>query len=93
MLNSIVGNLVQINIGMLTDKSILLMLQLQLILILLRPYSNKAIMYIDKKTFIPVNLKVYDELGLFEAYEFYNMKINVAFAPDEFTKNFKGYGF
>ncbi|MCK6648870.1 MAG: DUF1571 domain-containing protein [Bacteroidia bacterium] len=57
------------------------------------PYSNKAIMYIDKKTFIPVNLKVYDELGLFEAYEFYNMKINVTFAPDEFTKNFKGYGF
>lgn len=57
------------------------------------PYSNKAIIYIDKKTFLPVNLKVYDELGLFEAYEFYNMKINVSFAPDEFTKNFKGYGF
>jgi hypothetical protein len=57
------------------------------------PYSNKGIMYIDKKTALPINLKVYDELGLFEAYEFYNMKTNVKFAEDEFSKSFKGYGF
>ncbi len=57
------------------------------------PYSNKVIVYIDKKTFIPINLKVYDEEGLFEEYEFFNMQINIPFASNEFSKEFKGYGF
>lgn len=57
------------------------------------PYSNKAILFIDKKSYLPVNIKVYDEEGLFEAYEFYNLRINQPFAFDEFSKNFKGYGF
>jgi outer membrane lipoprotein-sorting protein len=57
------------------------------------PYSNKTIVYIDKKTFIPVCVKVYDEEGLFEAYEFYNIRLNTTFAADEFSKNYKDYGF
>ena len=57
------------------------------------PYSNKTIVYIDKKTFIPLSIKVYDEEGLYEAYEFYNVQINTTFAADEFSKNYKGYGF
>ena len=57
------------------------------------PYANRAILFIDKKTYLPVNLKVYDEEGLFEAYEFYNIQINKIFAPEEFSKNYKGYGF
>jgi hypothetical protein len=57
------------------------------------PYSNRAILYIDKKTFIPINVKIYDEEGLFESYEFYNVRINPVFAKDEFSKSFKGYGF
>jgi hypothetical protein len=57
------------------------------------PYSNRAILFIDKKTFIPLNVKVYDEEGLFESYEFYNVKINPGFAANEFSKNYKDYGF
>lgn len=57
------------------------------------PYSNKGIIYIDKNSYLPINVKIYDEEGLYEAYEFLNMKINVKFAPDEFSKNYKGYGF
>lgn len=57
------------------------------------PYSNRAILFIDKKTYLPINLKVYDEEGLFEAYEFYNVRINKPFAPNEFSKNFKDYDF
>ena len=57
------------------------------------PYSNKVIMYIDIHTSIPVKVMVYDETGLFEDYEFYNIKINPSFAPDEFSKHFEGYGF
>jgi hypothetical protein len=57
------------------------------------PYSNKGIVYIDKRTFLPVNVKVYDEEGLYEAYEFTNMKTNITFTADEFLTSFKGYGF
>lgn len=57
------------------------------------PYSNKAIILIDKKTFIPLSIKVYDEEGLYEAYEFTNMKTNMVFRSDEFLKSFKEYGF
>ena len=57
------------------------------------PYSNKTIVYIDKKRFIPINIKVYDEEGLFESYEFYNVRINTGFSSDEFLKTYKDYGF
>lgn len=57
------------------------------------PYSNKAILFIDKRTYLPANLKVYDEEGLFEAYEFYNVRINKTFAANEFSKSFKEYDF
>lgn len=57
------------------------------------PYANKVIMYIDKKTYMPINVKIYDDEGLFESYEFYNVKINTPFAADEFSEKFKGYGF
>lgn len=55
------------------------------------PYANKAIVYIDKKTALPVSIKIYDEEGLFESYEFYNVIINKAFAENEFSKNYKDY--
>jgi hypothetical protein len=57
------------------------------------PYSNKAIMYIDKKTYIPINIAVYDEEGLYEAYEYTHMHINQTFKSDEFLKSFKEYDF
>jgi len=57
------------------------------------PYSNKGIFYIEKKTMLPVCVKVYDEEGLFESYEYSNVQINVPFAANEFSKNFKEYGF
>jgi hypothetical protein len=57
------------------------------------PYSNKGILYIDKKTFLPINVKVYDEEGLYEAYEFTNVKTNIPFAVDEFKTSYKDYGF
>jgi hypothetical protein len=57
------------------------------------PYSNKAIIYIDKKTYIPISITVYDEEGLYEAYEFTSMRINPTFKSDEFLKSFKGYHF
>lgn len=57
------------------------------------PYSNKAILYIDKKSSIPLSIKIYDENGLFESYDFSNVIINKPFKENEFSKSFKGYGF
>ncbi len=57
------------------------------------PYCNKVIIYIDKKKFIPISMKVYDDEGLYEGYEFFNVRINHAFSPDEFSKNYPGYKF
>lgn len=57
------------------------------------PYSNKVIVYIDKKSALPLSIKIYDEKGLFEGYDFYNVKTNKPFADNEFSKDFKNYGF
>jgi LysM repeat protein len=57
------------------------------------PYANKVILYVDKKSFMPISIKIYDEEGIFEAYDSYNVVINSSFASDEFSKNFKGYHF
>jgi outer membrane lipoprotein-sorting protein len=48
---------------------------------------------VDKKSFMPISIKIYDEEGIFEAYDSYNVVINSSFASDEFSKNFKGYHF
>jgi hypothetical protein len=57
------------------------------------PYANKAIVYIDKKTALPLSIKIYDEEGLFESYDFSNVIVNKPFADDEFLKSYKDYGF
>lgn len=55
------------------------------------PYANKAIVYIDKKTSLPMSVKIFDEEGLFESYDFSEPVINKPFAADEFLKTFKDY--
>lgn len=56
-------------------------------------YGKKMILYIDKELFIPRVIKVYDEKGLFESYEYHDLLLNPKIADEEFTKEFKGYGF
>jgi hypothetical protein len=56
-------------------------------------YSNEMTLFIDKSTMLPLLIKVYDENGLFEQYIFRNIKANVAFSDDEFSRKNKDYGF
>lgn len=56
-------------------------------------YCKKAILYIDDKLMLPVSLSLYDDLGLFESYEYTNIEINKPFHPDEFKKDYKDYSF
>jgi hypothetical protein len=56
-------------------------------------YCRKAVLYIDDQLLIPVSLSIYDDVGLYESYEYSDIKINIPFKPGEFTKDFSGYGF
>lgn len=56
-------------------------------------YSKKIILYIDQIELIPLRIEVYDAKGLFEQFEFKNVKINVAFKTNEFSEDFEDYGF
>ena len=56
-------------------------------------YGNKMILYIDKESFIPRVIKVYDDKGLFESYEYHDLQLNPKIPDEEFTKEYKGYGF
>ncbi len=56
-------------------------------------YGSKMILYIDKELFIPRVIKVYDEKGLFESYEYHDLQVNTKIADEEFTKDYKAYGF
>lgn len=56
-------------------------------------YAKLTILLIDKHTFVPLSTKIYDDKGLFETYEYYNLQVNTPIAPEEFTRTFKGYKF
>ncbi len=56
-------------------------------------YAKKIVLFIDIQNNIPVKIVVYDEVGLYEQYEFSIISINPSFQSDEFTEKFKDYHF
>ena len=56
-------------------------------------YGNKMILYIDKELLIPRVMKVYDDKGLFESYEYHDLQLNPKIDEEEFSKECKAYGF
>jgi len=56
-------------------------------------YSPKSTIYIDKETYLPIYQLMEDEKGLFERYEFRNLKIKSSFAENEFEPDFEKYEF
>jgi hypothetical protein len=56
-------------------------------------YCKKAVIGFDKKTLLPVVISLYDEKGMFEHYEYTNIRINTSIPDEEFTKDYKEYGF
>jgi len=63
------------------------------IIIIPNAYARKTVLYIDKNTYLPILQTMYDDIGLFEQYEFYNLQLNPKIAEEEFTKEYKGYHF
>jgi outer membrane lipoprotein-sorting protein len=47
-------------------------------------YAKKTTVYVDKATYLPIYQKMEDEEGVYEIYEFKNLKTNVKFSDDDF---------
>ncbi len=56
-------------------------------------FAKKVELFIDNVNGLPIYEIVYDEKGVFEKYEFKNLKVNPPFNSAEFTTNYAGYGF
>ena len=56
-------------------------------------YAKYTLLLIDKELLLPVNNKIFDDKGLFETYEYYNLKVNTPILAEEFTKEYKDYKF
>ncbi|MBU2916081.1 DUF1571 domain-containing protein [Reichenbachiella agariperforans] len=56
-------------------------------------YASKMALYIDVDRRIPLRIDIYDEVGLFEKYEFKNVTLNPGFKEVEFLDTFEGYSF
>ncbi len=56
-------------------------------------YSSKLELYIEKNRMIPLVMKVYDNQGLYEYYEYNNVKLNPTFDSNDFNKDNPNYGF
>ena len=56
-------------------------------------YAMQIRLYIDENTMLPVMMRADDEKGLFEEYDYKELKVNPIFKSDEFSKEYKGYHF
>ncbi len=56
-------------------------------------YCKSVIMYIDKQYMLPISMKILDDKGLFEEYNYHFLQVNPTFEANEFTKDYKDYGF
>ncbi len=56
-------------------------------------YSKMTVLYIDKEYQLPIAIRVYDDKGLFESFEYNSLKVNTHIADEEFSKNYKEYNF
>ncbi len=56
-------------------------------------YCRTVVMYVDQFYFVPISIKINDDKGLFEEYNYYFVQVNPEFEAGEFTKNYKDYKF
>ena len=56
-------------------------------------YAKMTLLLVDKEFLLPVSNKIYDDKGIFEMYDYTNLKVNSVIAPEEFSKNYPDYKF
>lgn len=53
-------------------------------------YAKKIEIFIDESNYLPVSQRVYDEIGLFEKYDYTSITINPIFSESDFSSSFLG---
>ena len=56
-------------------------------------FARKIIFYVDLHNHLPLVQEIHDEQGFFEKYEYKSFVLNPTFDPEEFTSDYKDYGF
>jgi len=56
-------------------------------------YCKSVTIYVDQLYFLPISLKVADDKGLFEEYNYHFLQVNPKFEEGEFTRDYKDYKF
>ncbi len=56
-------------------------------------YCKTVTMYIDQLYFLPISVKISDDKGLFEEYNYHFLQVNPKFEDGEFTRRYKDYKF
>lgn len=56
-------------------------------------YAKDVTLYIDQLYFLPIGVKVLDDKGLYEQYDYHYLQVNPKFDDAEFTKTYKDYKF
>jgi hypothetical protein len=56
-------------------------------------YCEKAIFWVDVKTFLPRQVQMFHEDELYEHYMYRNVELNTVITPEEFTRDYKDYNF
>lgn len=56
-------------------------------------YCKTVTLYIDQLYFLPISVKVVDDKGLFEEYNYHFLQVNPKFEEGEFTRDYKDYKF
>ena len=56
-------------------------------------YAKHVTLYIDQLYFLPIGVKILDDKGLYEQYDYHYLQVNPKFEDAEFTKDYKDYKF
>jgi outer membrane lipoprotein-sorting protein len=56
-------------------------------------YAKHVTLYIDQLYFLPISIKILDDKGLFEQYDYHFLQVNPKIDDAEFTKQYKDYKF
>jgi outer membrane lipoprotein-sorting protein len=56
-------------------------------------YAKTVTIYIDQLYFLPIGIKVFDDKGLFEEYNYHFLQVNPKLDDEEFTRDYREYHF
>lgn len=56
-------------------------------------YAKDVTLYVDQLYYLPIGVKVLDDKGLYEQYDYHYLQVNPKIEDAEFTKTYKDYKF